>query len=70
MPTEHEWVDRMKTIRQDVLDILKQINGTKLRRESKTIGDKLQGLKRDYKIFRWIFLGGLLLFVTFPVITQ
>ena len=43
LPPEHEWVDRMKTIRQDVLDILKQINVTKLRSQSKSIGDKLQG---------------------------
>lgn len=48
LPPEHEWVDRMKTIRQDVLDILKQINVTKLRSQSKSIGDKLQGLKKDY----------------------
>ena len=26
--------------------------------------------KRKKEIFRWIFLGGLLLFVTFPVFTQ
>lgn len=26
--------------------------------------------KRKKEIFRWIFLGGLLLFVTFPAFTQ
>ena len=32
--------------------------------------NKLKNDKRKKEIFRWIFLGGLLLFVTFPVFTQ
>ena len=31
---------------------------------------KMKNDKRKKEIFRWIFLGGLLLFVTFPVFTQ
>lgn len=44
----HDWVDRMKTTRQDVLDTLKQTDLTKLASQSQLIGDKLQKLKKDY----------------------
>ncbi|MFZ3253242.1 MAG: DUF6079 family protein [Syntrophales bacterium] len=48
LPAEHDWVDRMKTTRQDVLDALKQADLTELASQSQSIGAKLQKLKKDY----------------------
>ena len=48
LPAEHEWVDRMRSIRQDVLDTLKQISLADLTGISQNIGVKLQGLKKEY----------------------
>ena len=48
LPPEHDWVDRMKTTRQDVLEILKQTDLTELANQSQSIGAKLQKLKKDY----------------------
>ena len=48
LPPEHDWVDRMKTTRQDVLEMLKQTDLTELANQSQTIGAKLQQLKKDY----------------------
>jgi len=48
LPADHEWVNRLKNIRQDVLDALNQINLTDLLSQSQVIGGKLQGLKKDY----------------------
>ena len=48
LPPEHDWVDRMKTTRQDVLEILKQTDLTELANQSQSIGTKLQQLKKDY----------------------
>jgi len=48
LPAEHDWVDRMKTTRQDVLDSLKQADLTELASQSQSIGAKLQKLKKDY----------------------
>ncbi len=45
---EHDWVDRMKTIRKDVLEILKQVDLTELASQSQRIGSMLQKLKKDY----------------------
>lgn len=50
LPAEHDWVDRMKTTRQDVLDALKQADLTELASQSQSIGAKLQKLKKDYTI--------------------
>ncbi|OCA02824.1 DUF6079 family protein [Akkermansia glycaniphila] len=50
LPEEHDWVDRMKTTRQDVLDTLRQADLTKLAALSQSIGAKLQKLKKDYII--------------------
>jgi hypothetical protein len=58
LPAEHDWVDRMKTTRQDVLDALKQADLTKLATlrqaqggdQSQSIGAKLQKLKKDYTV--------------------
>ena len=50
LPAKHDWVDRMKTTRQDVLDALKQADLTELARQSQSIGAKLQKLKKDYTV--------------------
>ena len=50
LPAEHGWVDRMKTIRQDVLDALKQSDLTRLTSQSQNIGVMLQKLKKDYTV--------------------
>src|SRR5690606_32024765 len=50
LPAEHDWVDRMKTTRQDVLDALKQADLTELASQSQSIGAKLQKLKKDYAV--------------------
>jgi hypothetical protein len=47
---EHVWVDRIKITRQDVLDVLKQVDLTELARQSQAIGAKLQKLKKDYLV--------------------
>jgi hypothetical protein len=48
LPSEHDWVDRMKTTRQDVLEMLKQTDLAELANQSQNIGAKLQQLKKDY----------------------
>ena len=48
LPAEHDWVVRMKTTRQDVLDALKLADLTELASQSQTIGAKLKKLKKDY----------------------
>ncbi|AKB32606.1 hypothetical protein MSSIH_1916 [Methanosarcina siciliae HI350] len=48
LPADHEWVDRMKTTRQDILDSLKQADLSRLQAQSKDISAKLQQLKKDY----------------------
>ncbi|MBF0431034.1 MAG: ATP-binding protein [Fibrobacteria bacterium] len=48
LPTDHDWVDRMKTTRKDILDILKQTNPSDLSSLTQSIGSKLQKLKQDY----------------------
>jgi len=50
LPAEHDWVDRMKTTRQDVLDALKQADLSELASQSQSIGAKLQKLKKDYTV--------------------
>ena len=50
LPAEHDWVDRMETTRQDVLNALKQADMTKLASQSQSIGAKLQKLKKDYTV--------------------
>ncbi len=50
LPSEHEWVDRMKANRQDILDALKQAKLTELATQSQGIGTKLQKLKKDYTV--------------------
>lgn len=50
LPDEHDWVDRMKTTRQDILDTIKKANLTELVSQSQNIGTKLQKLKKDYTV--------------------
>lgn len=50
LPAEHNWVDRMKTTRTDVLDVLKQADLTELASQSQSIGAKLQKLRKDYTV--------------------
>ena len=48
LPSDHDWVDRMKTIRKDVLDALKQADLSALPSQSQNIGAKLSDLKKQY----------------------
>ncbi|MDP2644047.1 MAG: DUF6079 family protein [Desulfobacterales bacterium] len=50
LPADHDWVDRTKTTRQDVLDSLKEVDLTELASRSQTIGAKMQKLKKDYTV--------------------
>jgi len=50
LPADHNWVDQMKTTRQDVLDALKHTELSELAIQSQSIGAKLQKLKKDYII--------------------
>ncbi|HPM01238.1 MAG TPA: DUF6079 family protein, partial [Candidatus Cloacimonadota bacterium] len=54
LPAEHDWVNRMKLTRQDVLNILKHADLKKLVSQSQNIGSKLLQLKKDYII---IYIG-------------
>jgi uncharacterized protein DUF6079 len=47
LPDDHEWVDRMKAIRKDILASLQQANLSTLPK-SQEISTKLQQLKQDY----------------------
>lgn len=48
LPANHEWVERMKNIRHDVLDALRQSKLSDLDKLSQSTGVKLQGLKKEY----------------------
>jgi len=48
LPYDHEWVDRMKAIRNDILASLQQANHSTLSSQSQGISTKLQQLKQDY----------------------
>ena len=48
LSSDHEWVDRMQTSRQDVLDTLQKIAVADLAAQSPQIGAKLQKLKKEY----------------------
>jgi hypothetical protein len=50
LPADNDWVDRMKTTRQDVLVALKQADLTELASLSQSLGAKLQKLKKDYTV--------------------
>ena len=50
LSANHDWVDRMKTTKQDILDAIKQANVSALADQSQSIGTKLQQLKKDFII--------------------
>ena len=50
LPAGHDWVDRMKTSRQDILEALIQNNLSALSEHSQAIGTKLQELKKDFRL--------------------
>jgi Family of unknown function (DUF6079) len=50
LPADHDWVDRMKVTRKDILDTLKQVNPAALAEHSLAIGAKLKQLKKDYTV--------------------
>jgi len=50
LPANHDWVDRMKTTRQDILGALQQAKLSALPEQSQGIGTKLQQLKKDYTV--------------------
>ena len=49
LPTEHDWVSRMKTTRQNVLSTLNQVDRIEAQ-QSQAIGVEIQRLKRDYMV--------------------
>ena len=49
LPTEHDWVSRMKTTRQNVLSTLNQADRIEAQ-HSQAIGVEIQRLKRDYMV--------------------
>lgn len=49
LPTEHDWVSRMKTTRQNVLSTLNQADRIKAQ-HSQAIGVEIQKLKREYTV--------------------
>lgn len=50
LPAEHDWVDRMKATRQNVMDALNQADLPGLATQSQATGANLQKLKKDYTV--------------------
>jgi Family of unknown function (DUF6079) len=50
LPSDHDWVDCMRTTRQDILDSLMKADLSSLSEKSINIAVKLQQLKKDYII--------------------
>jgi predicted ATPase len=48
LPDEHEWIDRLKAVKADVLSMLQNINIATLKTKSSEITSKLKSLKKDY----------------------
>ena len=48
LPADHDWVERMKTARQEVMDKLKQSDPSTLKSHSHEIGASLKQLKKEY----------------------
>lgn len=48
LPADHEWTDRMKAIRSDIMDSLQKSDLSDLASQSQAVGSKLQKLKKDY----------------------
>jgi hypothetical protein len=50
LPVDHDWADRMKATRKDILDSLMQADRSLISQQSQNISPKLQQLKKDYII--------------------
>jgi hypothetical protein len=50
LPVDHDWADRMKATRKDILDNLMQADRSLISQQSQNIAPKLQQLKKDYII--------------------
>ena len=48
LPTNHDWVDRMKTTRTDILNDLKTSRATELGARAQNVGATLRKLKKEY----------------------
>lgn len=48
LPNDHEWVDRMRTIRKDIVEMLDKVDLAQLTSQSKIIGSTLLKLKEEY----------------------
>jgi len=48
LPTDHEWVVRMRAARQDILDSLKELNISALIGQSRSVAARLGQLKKEY----------------------
>jgi len=50
LPDDHDWVDRMKATKKDILVSLMQADLSLIPQQSRTIATKLQQLKKDYVV--------------------
>ena len=50
LPADHAWLDRMKTIRGEVYENLKEVNLKEITTQSQNIGRELKRLKKDYVV--------------------
>ena len=50
LPAEHEWVDRLKTTRLDLLEALKQTDLSKLSEQSQAVSTQLLALKTAFRL--------------------
>ncbi|NLF19646.1 MAG: ATP-binding protein, partial [Lentisphaerae bacterium] len=48
LPDSHDWIDRMRAARTDIIEALKKTDATTLPTQSQSVGSALRGLKRDY----------------------
>ncbi len=48
LPADHDWVEQIQAAKQDIFETLKQANLSGLLEQSRTIGARLQKLKKDY----------------------
>lgn len=48
LPSDHDWVDRMKAARKDILDSLMQSNNSLILQQSRNFATTMQQLKKDY----------------------
>jgi hypothetical protein len=48
LPDSHDWIDRMRAARTDIIEAIKKTDTTTLPAQSQSVGSTLRGLKRDY----------------------